>query len=274
MRLRRDPVHRPPVPAPGRAGHAVRGDVRLRLPRGPLGDGAGAGLDGAGAPAHRRPGAATFGSGWLERRGVPAPEPGLVGRAGPHPRRGRLLRPRRLRRRPRHPPAVRAGAGRRRRRAGPRAPAVPHGHGHPVVGPPRRPGHGPGLLGARRSRWPGTWPSASGSRPASRWPTSTTPSRCSAQTYDIAYQSLGSLNWHPDMARWAEILLRAAPPGRSLLLLEGHPLAWVLDDDGEKVDYPYFADPAGHRISRRRRDLRRHVARSPPTTTRSSSATR
>jgi SAM-dependent methyltransferase len=66
-------------------------------------------------------------------------------------------------------------------------------------------------------------------------------------TYDIAYQSLGSLNWHPDKVRWAEILFELLRPGGRYVLLEGHPLAGVLDDDGEKVEYPYFADPAGTR---------------------------
>ena len=60
------------------------------------------------------------------------------------------------------------------------------------------------------------------------------------ETYDITYQSLGSLNWHPDMARWAGILHAQTRPGGRYCLLEGHPLGWVLDDDGEKVDHPYF----------------------------------
>jgi SAM-dependent methyltransferase len=68
-------------------------------------------------------------------------------------------------------------------------------------------------------------------------------------TYDVAYQSVGSLNWHPDMARWAGILARLVRPGGRYLLIEPHPMAWVLDDDGEKVAYPYFHEPEGHRLS-------------------------
>jgi SAM-dependent methyltransferase len=68
-------------------------------------------------------------------------------------------------------------------------------------------------------------------------------------TYDVAYQSLGSLNWHPDMDRWAEILFTLTRPGGRYVLLEGHPMGWVLDDDGERVAFPYFGEPEGLRIS-------------------------
>ncbi len=70
-----------------------------------------------------------------------------------------------------------------------------------------------------------------------------------AATYDITYQSLGSLNWHPDMARWSAILHTLTRPGGRYFLIEPHPMAWVLDDDGEKVAYGYFNVPEGERIS-------------------------
>jgi len=69
------------------------------------------------------------------------------------------------------------------------------------------------------------------------------------QTYDVAYQSLGSLNWHPDMDRWAAILDTLLRPGGRYCLLEAHPLAWVLDDDGDQVAYDYFTVPEGERIA-------------------------
>ncbi len=68
-------------------------------------------------------------------------------------------------------------------------------------------------------------------------------------TYDICYQSLGSLNWHPDMDRWAGILASLTRPGGRYCLLETHPMAWVLDDDGETVEYPYFPVAGGLRIA-------------------------
>jgi SAM-dependent methyltransferase len=67
-------------------------------------------------------------------------------------------------------------------------------------------------------------------------------------TYDVTYQSLGSLNWHPDMDRWAGILFQLTRPGGRYVLLEGHPMSWLLDDDGERVEHPYFGPPEGQRI--------------------------
>lgn len=68
-------------------------------------------------------------------------------------------------------------------------------------------------------------------------------------TYDLTYQSLGSLNWHPDMARWAAILFTLTRPGGRYVLLEGHPMSWVLDDAGEQVEYAYFGEEGGTRIA-------------------------
>ena len=66
-------------------------------------------------------------------------------------------------------------------------------------------------------------------------------------SYDLTYQSLGSLNWHPDMGRWAGILFELTRPGGRYVLLEGHPMSWVLDDEGEQVEYPYFSPAEGQR---------------------------
>ena len=119
----------------------------------------------------------------------------------------------------------------------------------PCPGPGAAPGSPAWTSRRRPSRRLGAWPSASASTPGSRWPTSTTPWRCWAPTYDITYQSLGSLNWHPDIDRWAGILHTLTRPGGRYCLLEGHPMGWVLDDAGEKVEYPYFFVPGGERIS-------------------------
>ena len=54
VRLRRDPIHRPALPAPGRDRHAAGGDRRLRIARGPGRHHPGPGHDRAGAGADRR----------------------------------------------------------------------------------------------------------------------------------------------------------------------------------------------------------------------------
>jgi SAM-dependent methyltransferase len=68
-----------------------------------------------------------------------------------------------------------------------------------------------------------------------------------SQDYDVVYQSLGSLNWHPDLVRWASVVDALLRPGGRYFLLESHPMSWVLDDAGEHVEHGYFFDPAGDR---------------------------
>jgi SAM-dependent methyltransferase len=65
------------------------------------------------------------------------------------------------------------------------------------------------------------------------------------EAYDVAYQSLGSLIWHPDMERWGRILAELVRPGGRYVLVEGHPMSWVFDDAGEEVAYPYFGPTEG-----------------------------
>ena len=68
------------------------------------------------------------------------------------------------------------------------------------------------------------------------------------RTFDLAYQNLGSLNWHPDLGRWAAVLAELVRPGGRYVLIEKHPLGWVLDDDGDRVGHPYFPVPEGVRF--------------------------
>ncbi|CAA9430702.1 MAG: FIG01122401: hypothetical protein, partial [uncultured Rubrobacteraceae bacterium] len=73
-------------------------------------------------------------------------EQGKLGRARADPHLRRVLRRRLLRGRWGAPAALRGVRGRRRYGQGPPAPPVPLRDGHPELGPPRRPRHGPGLL--------------------------------------------------------------------------------------------------------------------------------
>ena len=77
VRLRPDPVHREAVPPPGRGGHSVVRDRRLRLAGGPRRHGAGPGHDRAGPGARRGAGG----------RAALEDGPGLTPPAGPGPRR-------------------------------------------------------------------------------------------------------------------------------------------------------------------------------------------
>ena len=61
--------------------------------------------------------------------------------------------------------------------------------------------------------------------------------------FDIVFTSHGVLWWLPDIERWAKIVSHFLKSGGTFLVVDGHPLASVFDNDhpGElKVKYPYF----------------------------------
>lgn len=60
------------------------------------------------------------------------------------------------------------------------------------------------------------------------------------QRFDIVYTGLGSLVWLPDLDRWAEIIATLLDPGGFLYLVEFHPFADMLGDDGRTVEHDYF----------------------------------
>jgi len=62
------------------------------------------------------------------------------------------------------------------------------------------------------------------------------------ERFDIVFTSYGVLWWLSDIPRWAEIVASFVKPGGIFYIVELHPLLHMLDDDGEKLTYPYFAD--------------------------------
>lgn len=60
------------------------------------------------------------------------------------------------------------------------------------------------------------------------------------QSFDIVYTGLGALVWLPDLNRWAQIVASLLNPGGFLYLVEFHPFADVLGDDGRTVAQDYF----------------------------------
>ena len=49
--------------------------------------------------------------------------------------------------------------------------------------------------------------------------------------YDLVFVTWGAICWLPDIARWAAIVTGLLRPGGSLFLAEGHPAAYVFDDE-------------------------------------------
>jgi len=60
--------------------------------------------------------------------------------------------------------------------------------------------------------------------------------------YDIVFTSVGVLCWLQDIRGWGRIVARFLKPGGVFLLVESHPLMWVLDDEfeGLRIKYSYW----------------------------------
>src|SRR5207237_7085788 len=64
--------------------------------------------------------------------------------------------------------------------------------------------------------------------------------------FDIVFASWGAISWIGDLSRWMRTAARALKPGGRLLLIEGHPAMFALDDQGSPhgpltVRYPYVS---------------------------------
>lgn len=65
--------------------------------------------------------------------------------------------------------------------------------------------------------------------------------------FDIVFTSYGVLAWLPDLARWAEVVVRFLQPGGTFYMVEIHRLLQVFDDSADrpelKVTHSYFPGP-------------------------------
>jgi len=64
------------------------------------------------------------------------------------------------------------------------------------------------------------------------------------QTFDIVYSSVGSLQFLPDLARWARVVATLVAPGGFCYLTEGHPFLHFVEDDGRTLRGDYFSRDA------------------------------
>ena len=61
--------------------------------------------------------------------------------------------------------------------------------------------------------------------------------------YDIVFTSFGVLCWLADIKEWARIIAHYLKPGGTFLIVEGHPIFWIFDNDHPselKIKYPYW----------------------------------
>lgn len=64
------------------------------------------------------------------------------------------------------------------------------------------------------------------------------------ETFDIVYSSVGSLQFLPDINRWARVVADLIAPGGFCYVVEGHPLVQFVEDDGRTLRGDYFSrDP-------------------------------
>ena len=49
-----------------------------------------------------------------------------------------------------------------------------------------------------------------------------------------------SVGWHPDAKAWMDATFHYLKPGGKLLLVDFHPVLWILNEDFKEVKYPYF----------------------------------
>lgn len=67
-----------------------------------------------------------------------------------------------------------------------------------------------------------------------------------AHSFDLVYVTWGALWWLPDVRRWAKVVAHFLKPGGRLYLADGHPAAYVFDDEARQADgmpglfVPYF----------------------------------
>ena len=62
--------------------------------------------------------------------------------------------------------------------------------------------------------------------------------------FDLVYTSIGTINWLPDLGRWAEQAARLLRPGGTFYIRDGHPALYAIDEhaDGLQLRYPYFGN--------------------------------
>lgn len=62
--------------------------------------------------------------------------------------------------------------------------------------------------------------------------------------FDIVFTSYGTINWLPDLDKWAKVVSAFLKPSGQFVLVEFHPVIWMFDNNFEKVGYNYFNSAA------------------------------
>jgi SAM-dependent methyltransferase len=62
--------------------------------------------------------------------------------------------------------------------------------------------------------------------------------------FDLVYTSIGTINWLPDLGRWAAQVAGLLRAGGTFYIRDGHPALYAIDEhaDGLQLRYPYFSN--------------------------------
>jgi SAM-dependent methyltransferase len=63
------------------------------------------------------------------------------------------------------------------------------------------------------------------------------------EAFDFVFTGIGAICWLPDIRRWARVVASLLRAGGRLLLREGHPMLWTLDERAEDrlaIEFAYF----------------------------------
>lgn len=58
--------------------------------------------------------------------------------------------------------------------------------------------------------------------------------------YDIVFTSYGTIGWLPDMQAWANVVSQFLKPEGLVLIVDFHPVLWMMDYQFTRIEYAYF----------------------------------
>ena len=58
--------------------------------------------------------------------------------------------------------------------------------------------------------------------------------------FDLVFSSYGTIQWLPDLNKWAELISHFLKPGGRFIFVDFHPVLWMFDDKFQSIKYRYF----------------------------------
>ncbi|MGL5889599.1 MAG: class I SAM-dependent methyltransferase [Bacteroidia bacterium] len=59
------------------------------------------------------------------------------------------------------------------------------------------------------------------------------------EQFDIVFTSYGTIGWLSDLKLWAKVVADSLKPGGRFLIVDFHPVLWMLSNDFSHIQYPY-----------------------------------